>query len=241
MFAQLVAKMDGVLNAPSAAAASEAFFALVQPLGASYLQTRVYRRPDAPLTSARHFAAGGVVLRISPQTWPGSDAFDYICFECNPLLGAIRESRTRYRFEDFAPQDDRKFGPYWDALSEARISATLCATSYGPSAKIASLHLGFSDRKLGPQESRDIQMAGLILTELLMEQVEPPEHKITHLTQRELDSIGLVADGKTDWEVSVILGISESTARFHIDNARRKLGAVSRSQAVAKFIYRCLA
>ena len=46
----------------------------------------------------------------------------------------------------------------------------------------------------------------------------------------------LVADGKTDWEISVILGVSEATARFHVDNGRRKLGAVTRAQAVARLV-----
>jgi DNA-binding CsgD family transcriptional regulator len=56
------------------------------------------------------------------------------------------------------------------------------------------------------------------------------------LTARERASMALVAEGKTDWEMGVILGVSENTARFHVDNARRKLGAVSRAHAVARFI-----
>ncbi|RWD54623.1 MAG: LuxR family transcriptional regulator, partial [Mesorhizobium sp.] len=53
---------------------------------------------------------------------------------------------------------------------------------------------------------------------------------------RERDSLALVAEGKTDWEISVILGIAEATVRFHVDNARRKLGAVNRAQAVARLV-----
>lgn len=241
MLARLIADMDEMFAASSAAGASNEFFRLMQRFGASYIQTRIYRRPDGPLTSARHFAAGGVALRIAPDAWPESDAFNFICLQCNPLLGAIRENRTRYAFGEFAPHRERKYGQYWEALSEAKIGEALCATSYGPAGKIASLHLGFPDRHLRPDECDAIQMAGLILTEKLMELVDLPEQDGAHLTQREQDSLRLVAEGKTDWEISVILGISESTARFHIDNARRKLGAVSRSQAVAKLIYRHLA
>jgi DNA-binding CsgD family transcriptional regulator len=56
------------------------------------------------------------------------------------------------------------------------------------------------------------------------------------LTPRERDCMAFVAEGKSDWEISVILGISQSTAKFHVDNARRKLGAVNRAQAVARFV-----
>ena len=98
------------------------------------------------LTSASHWAAGGFITRLAPANWPGSPAFDYVCFECNPLLGAIRESRTRYRFTDFAPRGRAQFGLYWEALSEARINDALCSTSYGADGAIASLHLGFHER-----------------------------------------------------------------------------------------------
>jgi LuxR family quorum-sensing transcriptional regulator LasR len=39
--------------------------------------------------------------------------------------------------------------------------------------------------------------------------------------------------GKSSWEMSVILGISERTANFHVFNIMRKLGATNRAQAVA--------
>jgi LuxR family quorum sensing-dependent transcriptional regulator len=39
---------------------------------------------------------------------------------------------------------------------------------------------------------------------------------------------------ESDWEISVILGVSEATARRPVDNPRRKLGAVNRAQAEAR-------
>jgi len=235
MLSRIMARATGAFEADTAQAASASFFAAMQDLGASYLQTRVYRRPSAPLNSTNHWMAGGVVTRIAPAGWPGSAAFDYVCFTCNPLLTPIRENRTRYRFSDFAPRRGRQFGAYWEALGEAGIDEALCATSYGPGGLIASLHLGFAGRVFAPDEGLAIQMAGLVLTERLMSLAEPPAEEVK-LTRRERDCLGFVADGKTDWEISVILGVSEATARFHVDNARRKLGAVSRAQAVARLV-----
>jgi LuxR family quorum sensing-dependent transcriptional regulator len=222
------------LRADTAEGASAAFYEAMTGLGASYLQTRVYRRPLAPLTSASHFAAGGVVARIAPPAWPGSPAFNYVCFECNPLLNAIRGGLTRYRFSDFAPKGSPGFDTYWEALSEARIDEALCATSYGPDRAIASLHLGFERGEFGPDEALSIHMAGLLLTERLMSLAEPGGPDPVRLTDRERDSLAWVAEGKSDWEIAVILGLAESTVRFHVDNARRKLGAVNRTQAVAR-------
>ncbi len=239
MLTRVLADIEGALRAASPEQASRAFFDVLSQMGASYLQTRLYRRPQATLTSKTHWAAGGVLARISPDGWVGSEAFNYICFECNPLLGAIRESRTRYRFSDFAAFEDPAYGDYWDAMSEAGIADALCATSYGADRSIASLHLGFARRDFGKEEARDIHMAGLVLTERLMDfalpQVESPP-----LTDRERDCLAFVADGRTDWEIANLLGISESTARFHLNNARRKLGAVNRAQAVARLATRGL-
>ena len=236
MLSRMMTHVEGAYAAPTAEEASVAFFAAMRNFGASYLQTRLYRRPAATLTSASHWAAGGFITRLAPSDWPGSPAFDYVCFECNPLLGAIRESRTRYRFSDFAPRDRKEYGTYWEALSEADINDALCATSYGADGVIASLHLGFHQRDFSVQESFAIHMAGLALTERLMSLTAPPPAAIVRLTARERDSLALVAEGKTDWEISVILGIAEATVRFHVDNARRKLGAVNRAQAVARLV-----
>jgi DNA-binding CsgD family transcriptional regulator len=45
---------------------------------------------------------------------------------------------------------------------------------------------------------------------------------------RERQCLALLVQGHTDKEIAALLGISESTARFHVDNARIKAGARSR-------------
>jgi LuxR family quorum sensing-dependent transcriptional regulator len=54
------------------------------------------------------------------------------------------------------------------------------------------------------------------------------------LTPRERECLAWAANGKTQWEISVILGISESTAEKHLMHARAKLGATTRAQAIAE-------
>ncbi|MEK6598819.1 MAG: LuxR C-terminal-related transcriptional regulator [Deltaproteobacteria bacterium] len=53
------------------------------------------------------------------------------------------------------------------------------------------------------------------------------------LTAREMDIIHWIKEGKTNWEISVIFNISERTVKFHLDNIKEKLGAVSKTHAVA--------
>lgn len=227
---------EDALRAETPVEASTRFHDAMRKIGASYQQTRLYTRPTGRLTSEKHFAAGGVIARFAPPGWDRTEAFHYVCFTVNPLVDAIRQSRTRYRFGDFALHDTRGYGDYWDAFGEASIGEALCATSYGQGGLIASLHLGFPYADIDPDEARTIQLAGLMLTERLLDFAEPEAALSPSLTTRERDALAFVAEGKTDWEISVILGISEATARFHVDNARVKLNAVNRAQAVAKLM-----
>ena len=57
------------------------------------------------------------------------------------------------------------------------------------------------------------------------------------LTLRETECLTWTANGKTSWEISVILGVSESTATFHLRNAATKLGASNRAHAAVKALH----
>ncbi len=53
------------------------------------------------------------------------------------------------------------------------------------------------------------------------------------LSCREKEVLDWLKQGKSSWEISVILDISERTVNFHVYNIMRKLGATNRAQAVA--------
>ncbi|WP_416352828.1 response regulator transcription factor [Nitratireductor aquibiodomus] len=88
------------------------------------------------------------------------------------------------------------------------------------SEKEVSVHLEQAKRKLGPGHT------------LYRQGGEP------RLTPREKECLQWAALGKSEWEVSQILGISEHTAEKHLLNAKTKLGASNRVHAVAEAI-RC--
>lgn len=64
--------------------------------------------------------------------------------------------------------------------------------------------------------------------------VHAPAENVSRLAKRERECLEYAALGKTSWEMSKILGISERTAITHLENARRRLNAVNRTHAVAK-------
>jgi DNA-binding CsgD family transcriptional regulator len=56
------------------------------------------------------------------------------------------------------------------------------------------------------------------------------------LSDREKACLSWTAAGKSSWEISRILSISENTVVFHIKNAMRKLGVTNRTLAAVKAI-----
>ena len=63
--------------------------------------------------------------------------------------------------------------------------------------------------------------------------VAPITFSAVALTPRQVQIVTLLAQGATDAEIASLLQISRSTAHKHVQNARRRLGAKTRSQLVA--------
>jgi DNA-binding NarL/FixJ family response regulator len=58
--------------------------------------------------------------------------------------------------------------------------------------------------------------------------------KGVNLNPREVQTLTLVAHGKSSTEIAKILGMTKRTVDFHVDNARVKLKAATRTQAATK-------
>ncbi|HKU52134.1 MAG TPA: helix-turn-helix transcriptional regulator, partial [Nitrospira sp.] len=58
-------------------------------------------------------------------------------------------------------------------------------------------------------------------------------NRVLGLSPRETTVLLWMKQGKTNWEISRILGVSERTVRFHVEGIFMKLDVGSRTQAVA--------
>ena len=56
------------------------------------------------------------------------------------------------------------------------------------------------------------------------------------LSPREREVLGYIKEGKSTWDISKLMGISENTVKFHVTSILRKLNAVTRAQALAAAI-----
>ncbi|TPV92905.1 MAG: LuxR family transcriptional regulator [Myxococcales bacterium FL481] len=115
---------------------------------------------------------------------------------------------------------------------------------HGPGHAKASFSIASRDdsktfAELFTRRKHELHLAALYLHDIVVEAqsdgTSVPEHP---LTRRELDVLTWVARGKTYWEVSMILSISEHTVKEHLHHARKKLGATNTTHAVALALQR---
>ena len=81
----------------------------------------------------------------------------------------------------------------------------------------------------------DLQLFAVYAAEVAGRVLTPPQTAGNlQLSRREVDALTWTMEGKTAWEVGVILKISQRTVTQHICSAMRKLDCVNKQQAVVK-------
>jgi DNA-binding CsgD family transcriptional regulator len=74
---------------------------------------------------------------------------------------------------------------------------------------------------------------GQVIKKIILNQTNAP----AKLTPREYEILSWAAAGKTAWETSQILNISQRTVEFHMGNILNKLDAVNSQQAIAIAVF----
>ena len=111
---------------------------------------------------------------------------------------------------------------------------------HGPGGEFAVLSLSHSENDA--QARQNVELDETVLHKFALRfhnsvrrrQVAGTAELPASLTSREIDVLFWTAEGKSSWDISQILDISESTVNFHISSAKRKLGVYSKPHAVAK-------
>ncbi|NWH07634.1 MAG: autoinducer binding domain-containing protein [Alphaproteobacteria bacterium] len=215
------------------AAAGRLFYEALQPLGANGFGARIYQTGD---DAAGSDATAVVLAQILPAQWRGSESAALI-ERLNPLPGAARRlCRPSFQWSDASPKTTKAWGAYWEAFAEHRISDGIAVHQFSPDGRISRVSVGFERMALSPRERKAIDLVAYALMDQLRATSPRAEMPKPKLTPRERDCLALAAQGFADPAIGDALGIATTTAHFHVENAKRKLGAVTRAQAVARYV-----
>jgi LuxR family quorum sensing-dependent transcriptional regulator len=101
---------------------------------------------------------------------------------------------------------------------------------------LAAVSFGASQMDLDPDMVAQLTFAAnLAVGHLLSLRYDPTDNKRS-VSPRERECVLWASEGKTDWEISIILGISRPTVTKHLLSARQRLGAVNRAHLIGAAI-----
>lgn len=124
-----------------------------------------------------------------------------------------------------------------DALDFSEQAGLLDGFTYGTFSPVQNKHTVFLwGGKSVEYNNRTIAIIKYItpfLSELIKKNHSKQQKKWAGITPKEIDVLNWLKEGKSSWEIGIILKISERTVNFHINNLKTKLGASNRAHCVA--------
>lgn len=76
--------------------------------------------------------------------------------------------------------------------------------------------------------------------QVLIQHVNEPAAPVTEMTEREVEILSLMVEGKSNQEIADTMFVSQSTVKFHVSNILSKLEVTTRTEAVAVALKRKL-
>lgn len=175
-----------------------------------------------------------VLLHDWPQEW-WDRYFSHGYLFVDPAIKHVLNDTRPFLWSDLDPlcRDNPAAKRVMREASEFQLKNGFTVSLMTLDGTIAGFSLAGERLELSPEHHGMMQLLAtyaLGRTLILEEPIRAP------LTVRERDVLRWVAEGKSDWEIGVILNISEHTADKMLRLAREKLGASTRAHAVARAI-----
>jgi DNA-binding CsgD family transcriptional regulator len=182
------------------------------------------------------------VLSAYPTAWL-KRVIENGLFGVDPVVAHCRDHVTPLVWHASGPlaERNRRCPSFFQDAADFGLKTGISTPVHGLGCQWGLLSVAGSDDKVD-RKTQLTQIAGVQLLATFTHEVG---HRFAaaaqtggnvHLTARELECLRWAAEGKTGWEIGRLLGISERTVVFHVENAARKLGVFGRRQAVARAI-----
>lgn len=208
---------------------SQRFMAEVRALGFTYAACSSHVDPLRP-------PRGAVMMVNYPQIW--LERFSTRGYAArDPVFLAARHQLLPFRWSDWrfrSGLDDDQL----DILNEAADAGLLDGFTvpiHAPDALPASCSLAIGPDGIDPLSVRDAHWYAVYAHESarrLLINAAPSTRP--RLGPRERQCLELIARGKTDFEISIILGVSEHTIHNTVRRTMRKYGVATRMQAFVR-------
>jgi LuxR family quorum sensing-dependent transcriptional regulator len=178
------------------------------------------------------------------NTWPVEwlmeyQRRDYVRHDLAPVLARVHAEPFTWREVFDQCNKTEKQSEFKNWIFEIGIRDGLCVPHHYPGEDLG-LCVSVAGHPIDQgTERRAVHLASLYALkrcrELGLAKVESSSAKVA-VSPREIECMKWVLEGKSDRDIGQILGISHTTAHFHVERAKKKLGVRTRTQAAKLLI-----
>ncbi|UVK38922.1 LuxR family transcriptional regulator [Mesorhizobium sp. AR10] len=229
--------IDQLQQAGTAAAVCEKLLGVTSNFGLTALMAGTVPQPGTPRGQQKDH----VLLCDWPVEWlERYVARNYV--DHDPVVSHMKQLQAPFQWREAAQgiRIDNGSDEVMGDASEFKLRDGLAFPLITLDGQIVMVSLGGEAVELSGAEFGLVSLVSTYAVGRAMQLHTMASKTIDHieLTPRERECLKWAAVGKSEWEISQILGISEHTSEKHLLNAKSKLGAVNRVQAVAEAIRR---
>ena len=177
-------------------------------------------------------------LNNYPTAWQDRYATaNYV--EVDPTVAHGRRSHTPITWNALA---EGASTPFWEDAASYGLCYGWAQSSINSVGLGGMLTLSRSREPITPEELEKLEFKMRWLATVSHQALARVFQKLSqdeaapNLTAREIEVLRWTADGKTSWEISGILAVSENTVNFHIKNALVKLNSSNKTSAVVRAV-----
>ena len=180
-----------------------------------------------------------IIVDGYPETWRRRyREANYL--KLDPTVSHCRQSTVPIVWFDLQ-NANTQVASFFDEASDHGLCSGISVPVHGAGGEWAMLSLASSQNSDRAKPAiNDAQLSLVLLAPFVHEAVrrlvaqQSAQPTATSLTPREKEVLLWTAEGKTAWDISQILNISERTVVFHLQNTAEKLNVCNRTHAVAR-------
>ena len=179
----------------------------------------------------------GRLLKVANHNWPTEWAIMYTgeeLYKKDPVFLFNYEPCTSVEWKDATERFSGS--PNKDIMSRAcefRLKYGISSGICGGSSKGSIFSFASERNRFSSHHLKILDLLTPHIHQALVKTLDAQTKADIDLSNREKEVLCWMREGKTNWEISMILNISERTVKFHVQNIERKLNAVNKAHAIA--------
>jgi DNA-binding CsgD family transcriptional regulator len=186
-----------------------------------------------------HFAdARLIMLDGYPDGWV-KRYFEQAYHDADPVMAYCANHITPIQWHELPLAKGSREELVMREAADFGLRAGITMPIHSPNGELGILSLALD---APPEQARTVTETALPYVQLLAAHLHEAVRRVAGLVKaagpdlspREVECLRWAADGKTSGEIAQILGLSESTINFHVNNSILKLDVINRQHAIGK-------